>query len=56
MMLYRPATYPETEEALNGDNTSYINIVKHRNGATAKVKVLWVPELTKYVNLAEDVE
>ncbi len=56
MMLYRPAVYPETEEAMNGDNTAYINVVKHRNGATANIKVLWVPELTKYVSLAEDME
>lgn len=56
MMLYRPATYPETEEALNNDNTSYINVVKHRNGATAKLKVMWVPELTKYVSITEEFE
>lgn len=56
MMLYRPATYPETEEALNNDNTSYINVVKHRNGATAKLKVLWVPELTKYISVTEEFE
>ena len=56
MMLYRPAVYPETEEAMNGDNTSYINVVKHRNGATANIRVLWLPELTKYVNIADDVE
>ncbi len=56
MMLYRPATYPETEEALNDDNTSYINVVKHRNGATAKLKVMWVPELTKYVSITEEFE
>lgn len=54
MMLYRPAAYPDTEEASMGDNTSYVNIVKHRNGATAQIKVLWVPELTKYSNIALD--
>lgn len=54
MMLYRPAVYPETEEAMNKDNTAYINIAKHRNGATASIKVMWVPELTKYVNYADD--
>ena len=56
MMLYRPAVYPETEEAMNGDNTSYINVVKHRNGATANIRVLWLPELTKYVSIADDIE
>lgn len=50
MMLYRPAAYPDTEEAMNGDNTGYINLVKHRNGATASIRATWVPELTKYVN------
>lgn len=33
MMLYRPAAYPDTQEAMDGDNTSYINVAKHRNGA-----------------------
>ncbi|MCH5278408.1 MAG: replicative DNA helicase [Christensenellaceae bacterium] len=56
MMLYRPAAYPDTEEAMNGDNTAYINVAKHRNGATASLKVTWVPELTKYANYAEDFE
>ena len=54
MMLYRPAAYPDTQEAMDGDNTSYINVAKHRNGATASIKVMWVPELTKYVNYAPD--
>lgn len=54
MMLYRPATYPETEEAQNGDNTSYINVAKHRNGATANLKVMWVPEIARYTNYADD--
>ena len=52
MMLYRPAAYPDTQEAMDGDNTSYINVAKHRNGATASIKVMWVPELTKYANYA----
>lgn len=26
MMLYRPAAYPDTQEAMDGDNTSYINV------------------------------
>lgn len=56
MMLYRPAAYPDTEEAMNGDNTAYINVAKHRNGATASLKVTWVPELTKYANYSEDFE
>ncbi len=54
MMLYRPATYPETEEAANNDNTSYIVVAKHRNGPTGKVPVMWVPEIAKYTNRAED--
>ena len=54
MMLYRPATYPETEEAANNDNTSYIVVAKHRNGPTGKVPVMWVPEIAKYTNRADD--
>lgn len=54
MMLYRPATYPETQEAMDGDNTSYINVAKHRNGATANLKVMWVPEIARYTNYADD--
>ncbi|MBO4879305.1 MAG: replicative DNA helicase [Clostridia bacterium] len=55
MMLYRPASYPETQEAADGDNTSYINVAKHRNGATANIRVMWVPEVAKYTNYASDV-
>lgn len=54
MMLYRPASYPETQEAADGDNTSYINVAKHRNGATANIRVMWVPEVAKYTNYASD--
>ena len=56
MMLYRPATYLETQEAMEGDNTSYINVAKHRNGATASIKVMWVPEIARYTNYAGDPE
>ena len=54
MMLYRPASYPDTQEAMDGDNTSYINVAKHRNGATANLKVMWVPEIARYTNHADD--
>ena len=54
MMLYRPAVYPDTEESMNGDNTSYINLIKHRNGATANIKALWLPEQTRFTNLASE--
>ena len=54
MMLYRPASYPETQEAADNDNTSYINVAKHRNGATANLRVMWVPEIAKYTNYASD--
>lgn len=53
MMLYRPAAYPETEEALNNDNTAYINVAKHRNGATTMLRVTWQPELTRFANYTE---
>lgn len=56
MMLYRPAAYPETQEAADGDNTSYINLAKHRNGPTANIRVMWVPEVAKYTNYASDAE
>ena len=54
MMLYRPAVYTDTEESMNGDNTSYINLIKHRNGATANIKALWLPEQTRFTNLASE--
>ena len=44
----------DSYEAMDGDNTSYINVAKHRNGATASIKVMWVPELTKYANYAPE--
>lgn len=50
MMLYRPAAYPDTEEYEQHNNIAYLNVVKHRNGATQKLSLLWVPELTKFVN------
>ena len=54
MMLYRPASYPETQEAADGDNTSYINVAKHRNGATQNIRVMWVPEVARFMNYAYD--
>ena len=54
MMLYRPASYPETQEAADGDNTSYINVAKHRNGATSNIRVMWVPEEAKYTNYGRE--
>lgn len=56
MMLYRPSVYPDTEEYANGDNTTYVNIVKHRNGPTGNVKLVWIPEFTRFSNYSDEPE
>lgn len=54
MMLYRPAAYTDTEEYREHNNIAYLNVVKHRNGETRKIDLLWVPELTKFTNVAHE--
>lgn len=54
MMLHRPAAYIDTEEYRTNDNTTYLNIVKHRNGATCEIKLMWLPELTKFANYIDE--
>ena len=54
MMLYRPAAYPDTTEYEEHNNITYLNVVKHRNGATKEIKLLWLPELTKFANYIDD--
>lgn len=53
MMLYRPAAYIDTEEYINKDNTAYLNLAKHRNGATGMIKLTWIPEQTKFANYSD---
>ncbi len=52
MMLYRPAAYTDTEEYREQNNIAYLNVVKHRNGETKRIELLWQPELTKFTNYA----
>ena len=47
--LYRPAVYEQTE-----DNVAEIIIAKHRNGPTDTVKLAWIPDFTRFANLARD--
>ena len=54
MMLYRPAAYPDTQEYADQNNITYLNLAKHRNGATGKLSLLWMPELTKFANYMDD--
>ena len=54
MMLYRPAAYIDTDEYRDHDNTTYLNLVKHRNGATGQIKLTWIPELTKFANYIDE--
>ena len=53
MMLYRPAAYIDTEEYRTGNNIAYLDVVKHRNGETKRIELLWQPELTKFANLSK---
>ena len=54
MMLYRPAAYIDTDEYRDGNNITFLNLVKHRNGPTGQVKLTWIPELTKFANHADE--
>ena len=54
MMLYRPAAYIDTDEYRDHNNVTYLNLVKHRNGATGEIKLTWIPELTKFANYIDD--
>ena len=50
MMLYRPASYTDTDEYRQNNNIAYLHVVKHRNGETRRIDLMWVPELTKFEN------
>ena len=51
MFLYRDNYYnPDTEEK----NVAEIIIAKQRSGPTGKVKLAWLPHLTKFGNLEQD--
>ena len=50
MMLYRPASYTDTDEYRDKNNIAYLHVVKHRNGETRRIDLMWVPELTKFEN------
>ncbi len=50
MMLYRPAAYIDTTEYQEQNNIAYLDVVKHRNGETKRINLLWQPELTKFAN------
>ena len=53
MFLYRDDYYnPETEEK----DISEVIIAKHRAGSTGTVKLLWMGNYTKFVNLAKEYE
>jgi replicative DNA helicase len=52
MLLHRPDYYRPQNE---WDNIAEVNIAKNRNGATRVVKLQWVPELTTFANLIEQV-
>lgn len=54
MMIYRPAAYIDTDEYREGNNITYLNLVKHRNGATGQIRLTWVPELTKFANYIDE--
>ncbi len=54
MMLYRPAAYIDTDEFREHNNITYLNLVKHRNGATGQIRLTWLPELTKFANYIDE--
>lgn len=56
IFLRRPDYYEDNDDPANVDPnatlTCEVDIAKHRNGATGKVDLAWVPRYTKFGNLA----
>lgn len=50
MFLYRESIYGETPE---NEHLAELGIAKHRNGPTGTVRLGWVPQQTRFVNLSD---
>ena len=50
MLLYRESYYDENPEL---KNIAEVNIAKQRNGPTGTIKLAWIPEYTKFNDLAQ---
>ncbi len=50
MLLYREAYYDDNPEL---KNIAEVNIAKQRNGPTGTIKLAWIPEYTKFNDLAQ---
>ena len=53
IFLYREDYYKKEEEKQDREDIE-INIAKHRNGALANIKVKWIGNITRFVNLEKD--
>jgi replicative DNA helicase len=49
MLLYRESYYDDNPEL---KNIAEVNIAKQRNGPTGAIKLAWIPEYTKFNDLA----
>ena len=49
-MLYRPATYFDTPEHKEGNNITYLDVQKNRNGITGRISLDWEPERIRFIN------
>jgi replicative DNA helicase len=56
MFLYRPEYYGINNDAMGQaiDGETHIHVAKHRNGSTDTVKVRFIKEYQKFVDLPDD--
>ena len=56
LFIYRQSMSPVDGEEAAEDKTAEIIIGKHRHGATGKVKMVFLNEYTKFVNIEGSLE
>ena len=56
LFIYRPSMSPTGEEVDEDDKSAEIIVGKHRHGATGKVRMVFLNEYTKFVNIEGSME
>lgn len=56
LFIYRPSMSPSGDDVPEDDKTAEIIVGKHRHGATGKVKMVFLNEYTKFVNVEGSME
>ena len=54
MFIHKPEIPKDAPEELKNNPICEILIAKHRNGALAEIKVKWIGNITRFVNLERD--